>query len=132
MSFNSKSVFQLNDKNITLEGLGHVKDAIDFVLQNVKSIHDNRDNKDNKEFDKKKTCKETITKLAFLVKTLDARKKESNLSKDLDYLYKHCIFCVVRVRDFNDYEFIKGCIDVLSEISEGWERVTAAVANYPS
>ena len=38
MSFNSKSVFQLNDKNITLEGLGHVKDAIDFVLQNVKSI----------------------------------------------------------------------------------------------
>ena len=128
MSFNSKSVFQLNDKNITLEGLGHVKDAIDFVLQNVKSIHGNRD---NKEFDKK-ICKETITKLAFLVKTLDARKKESNLSKDLDYLYKHCIFCVVRVRDFNDYEFIKGCIDVLSEISEGWERVTAAVANYPA
>ena len=129
MSFNSKSVFQLNDKNITLEGLIHVKDAIDFVLQNVKSIHGN---KDNKEFDKKKICKETITKLAFLVKTLDARKKESNLSKDLDYLYKHCIFCVVRVRDFNDYEFIKGCIDVLSEISEGWERVTAAVANYPA
>ena len=80
----------------------------------------------------KKICKETITKLAFLVKTLDPRKKESNLSKDLDYLYKHCIFCVVRVRDFNDYEFIKGCIEVLSEISEGWERVTAAVANYPA
>ena len=46
MSFNSKSVFQLNDKNITLEGLGHVKDAIDFVLQNVKSIHGNKDNKE--------------------------------------------------------------------------------------
>jgi flagellin-specific chaperone FliS len=129
MSFNRKGLFQLNDKNTTLEGLIHVKDALDFVLQNVKSIHDN---KDNKEFDKKKICKETITKLAFLVKTLDPRKKESNLSKDLDYLYKHCIFCVVRVRDFNDYEFIKGCTDVLSEISEGWERVTAAVANYPS
>ena len=129
MSFNRKGLFQLNDKNTTLEGLIHVKDALDFVLQNVKLIHGN---KDNKEFDKKKICKETITKLAFLVKTLDPRKKESNLSKDLDYLYKHCIFCVVRVRDFNDYEFIKGCIDVLSEISEGWERVTAAVANYPS
>lgn len=129
MSFNRKGLFQLNDKNTTLEGLIHVKDALDFVLQNVKSINDN---KDNKKFDKKKICKETITKLAFLVKTLDPRKKESNLSKDLDYLYKHCIFCVVRVRDFNDYEFIKGCIDVLSEISEGWERVTAAVANYPS
>ena len=129
MSFMSKGVFELNNKNLTLEGLSHVKDALDFVLQQVKSI---QDNKDNKEFDKKKTCKETITKLAFLVKTLDARKKESNLSKDLDYLYKHCIFCVVRVRDFNDYEFIKGCIDVLSEISEGWERVTAAVVNYPT
>ena len=129
MSFNRKGLFQLNDKNTTLEGLIHVKDALDFVLQNVKSINDN---KDNKKFDKKKICKETITKLAFLVKTLDPRKKESNLSKDLDYLYKHCIFCVVRVRDFNDYEFIKGCIDVLSEISEGWERVTAAVANYPA
>jgi flagellin-specific chaperone FliS len=129
MNFNRKGLFQLNDKNTTLEGLIHVKDALDCVLQNVKSIHDN---KDNKEFDKKKICKETITKLAFLVKTLDPRKKESNLSKDLDYLYKHCIFCVVRVRDFNDYEFIKGCTDVLSEISEGWERVTAAVANYPS
>ena len=129
MSINRKGLFQLNDKNTTLEGLIHVKDALDFVLQNVKSINDN---KDNKKFDKKKICKETITKLAFLVKTLDPRKKESNLSKDLDYLYKHCIFCVVRVRDFNDYEFIKGCIDVLSEISEGWERVTAAVANYPS
>ena len=78
MSFNSKSVFQLNDKNITLEGLGHVKDAIDFVLQNVKSIHGNRD---NKEFDKKKICKETITKLAFLVKTLDARKKNQIYQK---------------------------------------------------
>ena len=129
MSFNRKGLFQLNDKNTTLEGLIHVKDAIDFVLQNVKSIHDN---KVNKEFHKKKICKETITKLAFLVRTLDPRKKESNLSKDLDYLYKHCIFCVVRVRDFNDYEFIKGCIEVLSEISEGWERVTAAVANYPA
>lgn len=129
MNFMSKGVFELNNKNVTLEGLSHVKDALDFVLQKVESI---RDNKDNKEFDKKKICKETISKLAFLVKTLDARKKESNLSKDLDYLYKHCIFCLVRVRDFNDYEFIKGCIDVLSEISEGWERVTAAVANYPA
>ena len=29
----------------------------------------------------------------------------------------------------NDYEFLKGSIKVLSEISEGWERVTAAVVN---
>ena len=50
MSFMSKGVFELNNKNLTLEGLSHVKDALDFVLQQVKSI---QDNKDNKEFDKK-------------------------------------------------------------------------------
>ena len=51
------------------------------------------------------------------------------LSKDLDFLYKHCVFCIVRVRDHNDYEFLEGSLKVLSEISEGWERVTAAVVN---
>ena len=32
MSFNSKSVFQLNDKNITLEGLGHVQRCNRFCI----------------------------------------------------------------------------------------------------
>ena len=84
------------------------------------------DNKSNKDFDISKSCKETIELLAFLIKTLDHRIKYK-LSKDLDYLYKHCIFCLVRVRDHNDYEFLNSSIKVLSEISEGWERVTAAV-----
>ena len=47
-----------------------------------------------------------------------------NLSKDLDHLYKHCVFCVLRVRDHKDYAFLKGCSEVLSEISEGWDRLT--------
>ena len=87
------------------------------------------DNKSNKDFDISKSCKETIELLAFLIKTLDHEDKRTKLSKDLDYLYKHCIFCLVRVRDHNDYEFLNTSIKVLSEISEGWERVTAAVVN---
>jgi flagellin-specific chaperone FliS len=67
--------------------------------------------------------------LAFLIKTLDHKDKITKLYKDLDYLYKHCIFSLVRVRDYNDYEFLNSSIKVLSEISEGWERVTAAVVN---
>ena len=51
----------------------------------------------------------------------------TKLSKDLDYLYKHCIFALIRVRDYNDYKFLSSSIKVLSEISEGWERVTLAI-----
>ena len=60
------------------------------------------------------------------------KRKNFNLSKDLDHLYKHCVFCVLRVRDHKDYAFLKGCSEVLSEISEGWDRLTSAVENYPA
>ena len=79
-----------------------------------------------------KTCKETIANLSFLIKVLDTKKRTLICLKILDHLYKHCVFCVLRVRDHNDYAFIKGCINVLSEDSEGWDRLTAAVENYPS
>ena len=72
------------------------------------------------------TCKTNL-----LVQTLK-NDKDFSLAKDLDYLYKHCIFCVLRIRDHNDYAFIDGCINVLTEVTEGWDRLSAAVANYPS
>lgn len=122
-------VFVIENKDITINGLMHVKDAINFVLQNVKLL---QANKSNKNFDTQQTCKEIIAKLSFLIKVLDNKQKNFNLSKDLDYLYKHCVFCVLRVRDHKDYAFLKGCLDVLSEISEGWDRLTSAVASYPS
>ena len=61
----------------------------------------------------------------WLVNTLDKSKK-SELTKDLDYLYKHCLFSVIRVRDFKDYDFLPGCVQILEEITEGWDRVTFA------
>ena len=96
--------FVIENKELTLNGLKYVKDALDFVHQNVKLLHEN---KSNKNFDTQQTCKELIAKLSFLIKVLDTKKKNFNLSKDLDHLYKHCVFCVLRVRDHKDYAFLK-------------------------
>ena len=120
--------FIIENKELTLSGLLHVRDALKLVYENVKNLNENRS---NKKYDKKKTCQETLAKLTFLVQTLK-NDKDFSLAKDLDYLYKHCIFCVLRIRDHNDYAFIDGCINVLTEVTEGWDRLSAAVANYPS
>ena len=124
MNNKNTDMFVIENKELTLNALNHVEEALKSSLNNMKLINDNKSNKD---FDISKSCKETIELLAFLIKTLDHEDKITKLSKDLDYLYKHCIFCLVRVRDHNDYEFLNSSIKVLSEISEGWERVTAAV-----
>ena len=120
--------FIIENKELTLSGLLHVKDALKLVYENVKNLNENRS---NKKYDTKKTCQVTLAKLTFLVQTLK-NDKDFSLAKDLDYLYKHCIFCVLRIRDHNDYAFIDGCINVLTEVTEGWDRLSAAVANYPS
>ena len=120
--------FIIENKELTLSGLLHVRDALKLVYENVKNLNENRS---NKEYDTKKTCQVTLAKLTFLVQTLK-NDKDFSLAKDLDYLYKHCIFCVLRIRDHSDYAFIDGCINVLTEVTEGWDRVTTAVANYPS
>ena len=120
--------FIIENKELTLSGLLHVRDALKIVYENVKNLNENRS---NKKYDTKKTCQVTLAKLTFLVQTLK-NDKDFSLAKDLDYLYKHCIFCVLRIRDHNDYAFIDGCINVLTEVTEGWDRLSAAVANYPS
>ncbi len=120
--------FIIENKELTLSGLLHVRDALKIVYENVKNLNENRS---NKKYDTKKTCQVTLAKLTFLVQTLK-NDKDFSLAKDLDYLYKHCIFCILRIRDHNDYAFIDGCINVLTEVTEGWDRLSAAVANYPS
>lgn len=120
--------FIIENKELTLSGLLHVRDALKIVYENVKNLNENRS---NKKYDTKKTCQVTLAKLTFLVQTLK-NDKDFSLAKDLDYLYKHCIFCVLRIRDHNDYAFIDGCINVLTEVTEGWDRLSTAVANYPS
>ena len=50
----------------------------------------------------------------------------------LDYLYKHCLFAVIRVRDNKDFDFLDGVIDVLSNLTEGWERVGLSIKKAPA
>ena len=126
MNNKDTGIFLIENKELTVNALSHVEGALTRSLKNLNLINENKSNKD---FNISGVCKETISLLAFLIKTLDNDDKTTRLSRDLDYLYKHCIFSLVRVRDHNDYEFLKGSIKVLSEISEGWERVTAAVVN---
>ena len=126
MNNKDTGMFLIENKELTINALNHVKEALTKSLNNLKLINENKSNKD---FNLSGVCKETISLLAFLIKTLENDDKTTRLSRDLDYLYKHCIFSLIRVRDHNDYEFLKGSIKVLSEISEGWERVTAAVVN---
>ena len=33
---------------------------------------------------------------------------------------------MLRVRDFNDYDFVPGCVKVLEDITESWDRVSLA------
>jgi len=126
MNNKDTGMFLIENKELTINALNHVKGALTKSLNNLKLINENQSNKD---FNVSEVCKETISLLAFLIKTLDKKDETTKLSKDLDFLYKHCVFCIVRVRDHNDYEFLEGSLKVLSEISEGWERVTAAIVN---
>ena len=57
------------------------------------------DNKINKDFDSSKVVKKQLN---FLLIKTDHKDKITKLSKDLDYLYKHCIFSLIRVGDHND------------------------------
>ena len=125
----NKGVFVIENKLITLEALNHVKETIKFVLFNLKQI---KDNQKNNSFDNKEACKVSIDKLFFLINTLNKKEDKSHIIKDLDYLYKHCVFAVLRVRDHKDFDFLDGGIEVLDEISEGWDRLSTSVAQSPA
>ena len=84
-----------------------------------------------KDSDAIQLCENTIKNLYLLIDTID-KERNTTISKDLDYLYKHCLFAVVRVRDHKDFEFLDGCIQILSDITEGWDRVGSAVKRAPA
>ena len=123
----NKGIFLIENKSITLNALNHVKETIKFVLFNLKQI---KDNQENNSYDNKESCKSAIEKLFFLINTLNKKEDKSHIIKDLDYLYKHCLFAVIRVRDHKDFDFLDGGISVLEEISEGWDRVSKSVEKH--
>ena len=92
----------VEDKKLKLKGFQEIKKSLDTVLANVNTI---RINKNNTDFDITSSSKIALAHLVFLVKTLD-KKSKSQTVKDLDYLYKHVMFSIIRVRDHSDFEFI--------------------------
>ena len=116
-----KGLFVLDNQEATLEAIKKIKKAIIYTSEQIKQLHDGVVEENNIPT----MCTAIINNFFWLVDTLD-KSKESQLTKDLDYLYKHCLFSIIRVRDFNDYDFVPGCIKVLEDITESWDRVSLA------
>ena len=117
-----KGLFVVDNKEATVEAIKKIKSVIIYTHGQIKQLH-GHEIKDEKNIPT--LCTAIINNYFWLVNTLDKSKK-SELTKDLDYLYKHCLFSVIRVRDFKDYDFLPGCVQILEEITEGWDRVTFA------
>ncbi len=119
---NIKGLFIVDNKEATVEAIKKIKEVIVYTSSQIKQLNSGEiKKKDNI----RTLCTAIINNCFWLINTLD-KSKQSQLTKDLDYLYKHCLFSVLRVRDSKDYDFLPGCIQVLGEITEGWDRVTLA------
>ena len=124
---NSESLFLIDNKEATVNAINNIKKIIKLTLGQIEEIKLNK----VKDSDAIQLCENTIKNLYLLIDTID-KERNTTISKDLDYLYKHCLFAVVRVRDHRDFEFLDGCIQILSDITEGWDRVGSAVKRAPA
>ena len=124
---NSESLFLIDNKEATVNAINNIKKIIKLTLGQIEEIKLNK----VKDSDAIQLCENTIKNLYLLIDTID-KERNTAISKDLDYLYKHCLFAVVRVRDHRDFEFLDGCIQILSDITEGWDRVGSAVKRAPA
>ena len=124
---NSESLFLIDNKEATVNAINNIKKIIKLTLGQIEEIKLNK----VKDSDAIQLCENTIKNLYLLIDTID-KERNTTISKDLDYLYKHCLFAVVRVRDHGDFEFLDGCIQILSDITEGWDRVGSAVKRAPA
>ena len=123
----SDSLFLVDNKEATVNAINNIKKIIKSTLGQIEQLKSEKI--ENTEV--VQLCENTIKNLYLLIDTID-KERNTTISKDLDYLYKHCLFSVVRVRDHKDYEFLDGCIQILSDITEGWDRVGSAVKRAPA
>tara|TARA_B100001115_G_C15470507_1_gene221923 strand:+ start:94 stop:489 length:396 start_codon:yes stop_codon:yes gene_type:complete len=123
----SDSLFLVDNKEATVNAINNIKKIIKTTLGQIEQLKSEKI--ENTEV--VQLCENTIKNLYLLIDTID-KERNTTISKDLDYLYKHCLFSVVRVRDHKDYEFLDGCIQILSDITEGWDRVGSAVKRAPA
>ena len=123
-----KGIFVVDNKEASLKAIERIKKLLTITLSQVKAL---KENNNTENLDTKKLCEAIIKNINLLIDTIDKSRKTS-ISKDLDYLYKHCLFSVIRVRDNEDFDFLDGCVNVLSDITEGWERVDLSIKKAPA
>ena len=123
----SDSLFLVDNKEATVNAINTIKKIIKTTLGQIEQLKSEK----IENIEVVQLCENTIKNLYLLIDTID-KERNTTISKDLDYLYKHCLFSVVRVRDHKDYEFLDGCIQILSDITEGWDRVGSAVKRAPA
>ena len=123
----SKGIFVVDNKEASLKAIERIKKLLTITLSQVKAL---KENNKTENLDTKRLCEAIIKNINLLIDTIDKSRKTS-ISKDLDYLYKHCLFSVIRVRDNKDFDFLDGCVKVLSDITEGWERVDLSIKKAP-
>ena len=71
---------------------------------------------------------ERINNIALsLQKTLDL-KKGGEIAQNLDHLYKHIRFAVIRVWEDHDFSYLKSAEKVTATINEGWSKMSLAAA----
>ena len=71
---------------------------------------------------------ERINNIALsLQKTLDL-KNGGEIAQNLDHLYKHIRFAVIRVWEDHDFSYLKSAEKVTATINEGWAKMSLAAA----
>ena len=69
-----------------------------------------------------------VNKIALsLQKTLDLE-KGGEIARNLDHLYQHIRYAVIRVHDDHDFTFLQGAEKVTASINEGWSKMSLAAA----
>jgi flagellar protein FliS len=69
-----------------------------------------------------------VNKIALtLQKTLDLE-KGGEIAKNLDHLYQHIRYAVIRVHDDHDFTFLQSAEKVTASINEGWSKMSLAAA----
>ena len=142
-----KGLFLVDNKEATVEAIKKIKSVIIYTHGQIKQLH-GHEIKDEKNITT--LCTAIINNFFWLVNTLDKSKK-SELTKDFDWFdfidinkkshrdrdfyfevndmeknYNSIIADATEWSDFKDYDFLPGCVQILEEITEGWDRVTFA------
>ncbi len=125
-SQNKKSISNNSISRASIEGIKIVEKLLKTMHKDIKSlmkceVFEKGDTRIGK-------IVERINNIALsLQKTLDL-KKGGEIAQNLDHLYKHIRFAVIRVWEDHDFSYLKSAEKVTATINEGWSKMSLAAA----